>query len=129
MTEVHTPKSGPHVPEPTDAEVTETIQRTKAQHGVTLSRDDATRVAKLRKELGWWLHVDQKSDKPKPITEEIAQEAQAHLEQSNDTQVSLEEAALRAERSVLVTSQSEKDRIAQQIRDIIKNASDTSDQS
>lgn len=110
---------GPQITEPTEEQIKQAIEKVKEKYGIELSQADASNYIKLTEELGWWLTIEKKYDSENCITEEIAKEIQVFIKESKGKNISLEQAYLEAEKSLIITMNSEKERIANEIRTIV----------
>lgn len=109
----------PHVEEPTATEIAETIESAKEKYGITLSNEVAIRYFKLRKELGWYLVMDELAEKSGSISDVQAQSVQTLVKIKVGSDISLEDATRLADLAPRLASQHEKDRIAAELRAII----------
>jgi len=113
-------KIGPQIPEPTDEEINDIIEEMKTKYEIFIQRDDAIRYIKLKKELGWWMTVEMNAEKPEAITEGMAKELQISIQKAKGANITLAEAYRQARKSLSYTIPMEKDRIAKELREIIK---------
>lgn len=108
-----------HLEKPSETEIAKAINDIQEKHGVTLSGTDAERYLMLRAELGWWIDISESPEGMSPITEEMAKALQAHVKVQSGEDITLEEAYKRAKASYEASAESEKERIAGEIRQLI----------
>lgn len=111
---------GPKIAEPTEKEIEETIEKVKSKYNIVLQRADAAKFAKLTEELGWWLTIEKNAEKPEVITDEMAKELQISIMKAKGANISLDEAYRQARKSLSFTIPIEKERIAKEMRSIIR---------
>jgi len=111
---------GPHIERPNEQEIAEAIKQVQEKHDVTLSATDAERYVMLRAELGWWIRVCDDGDSS--VTDEMAKELQAQASERSGEIITLDEAHIRAKALLLASSESEKARIAGEIKGLINDA-------
>ncbi len=110
---------GPQIPEPTEEEVKETIKNVEEKYEIIISKADAIKYTKLTNELIWWFATEKRSDLPESITEDMAKEIQDMVKKNRGKSITLEEAYSKARESLVLVTASEKDRVANEIREII----------
>jgi hypothetical protein len=113
-------KIGPQFVKPTDDEVNEVVTELKEKYEIFIPQEDAIRYWKLKKELGWWMSVEMNAEKPEAITDEMAKELQISIQKAKGANITLAEAYRQARKSLSYTIPMEKDRIAKEMRGIIK---------
>lgn len=118
---------GPQISEPTDEEISETIEKAKNKYEVFITREDAIKLVKLYKELEWWFVVEKFSLAPKSISIDLAKEIRSHIKKAQGKDVSIEEAHEEAKKAVKFTIPKEKERIAVKIRALIDGYSKDND--
>lgn len=110
---------GPQIPEPTDAEIEETAEKVKRKYDIIINTEDATKLAKLYKELEWWFTVEKFSREPKSISIDTAKEIRSYFNIVKGKDLTLDEAHEQAKDSLAKTMLAEKERIAGEIKEII----------
>ncbi len=110
---------GPHIEQPTEEDIKQAIEEIQQKHGVTLSESQAEHYLKLRDELGWWIGVGEDGTDRHLITQEMAQELQKQVREQSGEDISLEEALKRAQATIHASAESEKERIAAEIRTLL----------
>jgi hypothetical protein len=111
---------GPQIGEPTDDEINETIEELKVKYEIFTPREDAAKYWKLKKELGWWMSVEMDSEEPEAITEDMAKDVRDTIRKNKGENITLDEAYRQAKKALSYTIPLEKDRIAKEMRKIIK---------
>lgn len=113
-------KFGPQIAEPTDNEINDTITELKEKYDIFITKDDAIKYWKLKKELGWWMAVEMNAEKPEAITDEVAKELQLSIQKTKGENITVAEAYRQARKSLSFTIPMEKDRIAKEMRKLIR---------
>lgn len=119
MSEQNIGSSNFNIPEPTDEEIKVAIQNANKRYGITLLKKDAVKYVKLYKELKQWFWLEKDAKKPGNITGNMAKNMQSYIKEKRKQNIPLKDAKDIAEESFDVTIQSEKERIATKISEII----------
>jgi len=120
MTNTINPKNiDPQIEEPTPVEVNQTVDKIKRKYDILLNNEDAIQMAKIFKELEWWITVDKFSRSPKSISIDMAKEIRAYFKKIKGKDLTLEEAHKQAKSSLSQTMSAEKEQIAGEIKEII----------
>ncbi|MDO8513379.1 MAG: hypothetical protein Q7S37_02660 [bacterium] len=109
----------PQIPEPTEEEIKQAISKLKKKYDIAIPQSDAKEYVKLTNELGWWLTTEKAYLSDECITEDIAKEVQVFVKKTQGKDISLKEAHIEAEKSLIYAVPHEKDRIANEIRALI----------
>lgn len=108
--------------EPTKEEIDKATIEFKEKFGKELSKEDAVSYAKLRNELGYWLTIEKEYKEKNCITEDMAKEVK-DLIAKQGKEITLEQAYLEAEKSLITTIADAKERISNDIKSIINRHS------
>lgn len=107
------------IPEPTEEEIENTIQKVQNQENVTLSKDDAINYTKLYEELKQWFLMEKNTISPESVVGEVAEEIKDTLQKNKGQEISSEQAYNIAEESLSVVIPREKERIGKELKAII----------
>ncbi len=108
----------PQLPKPTEEEIVKATNEFKVKFGKELTKTDAVKYATLRNGLGYWLTVEKEYEK-NGVTRNMAKEAQEFLEKKCGKDVTMKQAYLEAEKSLLTAIMLEKVRINDEIKGLI----------
>ena len=105
--------------EPNENEIKETIEKVKEKYDVVISEGDATKYAKLYNELGQWFLMEKNIGSKDSITDEMAEEMQEILSEKRGQELDTDDAQTISKESLNIIIPREKERIAEEIREII----------
>ncbi len=109
---------GPQIPEPTNKEIEKTIDKVKRKYDFIISISDATKLAKLYKELEWWLLIEKFSREPKSISVESVKEVRAYFKKVGGKDLTIDEAQAKAKTVLDLTVAVEQKRILSEMKKI-----------
>jgi hypothetical protein len=109
---------GPQIPEPTDKEIDETVEKIKSKYDIVISINDAAKYAKLYKELEWWFLVEKFSREPKSIPIEAVKEIREYFKRKDGRDLTIDEAHKKARIALDLTVVVEKKRILDEMKKI-----------
>jgi len=112
-------KIKPDIDEPTEDEVNKTKELVKDKYNIVLPKSEALKLARLTKELHWWLKVDEKPTTPRHLTEEAALSLKDLIEMTSGKEITMAEAYNKARGLLVIVPIKEKQRISDEIRAIL----------
>lgn len=112
-------KVGPEVSEPTEEEIGQTKEMFDKKYDIVIPKADAKKLAKLIKELNWWLKVGKGPSSPSRVTEEMALEFKDLVKKVRGTEITLAEAYEEAHSLFVILPVKEKMRVSDEMRAII----------
>jgi hypothetical protein len=112
-------KFSSHIPEPTEEEIEQTIEKVKEKYNVVMSKEDAIKYAKSYYDLQQWFLMEKNSNSSHSITKEMGAEIKSYIKETRGDDVSLDDAQGIAKESLKITIPREKELLANEIRAII----------
>lgn len=109
----------PEVSEPTEEEVNQTKKMVKDKYDIVIPKSDALKLARLIKEMEWWMKVDKDPASPKPVTEKMVSEFKELVKKVKGKDITKAEAYDGARGLLVLVPFKEKQRIADEIRAIL----------
>jgi len=120
MAEIKKNKKGIlEVSEPTDIQVTQTKKMVKDRYDIIIPKSEARKLAKLIKELDWWLKLDEKPGSSKHVSEEKAMEFKDLFKKVKGEDMTTAEASDSVRSLMVLVPYKEKQRLADEIRAIL----------
>ena len=102
---------GPQIPEPTDKEIDEAIDKVKKKYDIVISISDAAQYVRLYKELEWWYLVEKFSREPKSIPIEAVNEIRDYFKRKDGRDLTIDEAHEKAKIALKLTIATKKKQI------------------
>jgi hypothetical protein len=107
------------ISKPTEEEIKQTIKLVKDKSDIDIPKSDAIKLAKLIKEMEWWMKTDNESGSPKQVTEKMTMEFKELIKSDYGKDITKDEAYNGARGLLLLVPIQEKQRIADEIRAIL----------
>jgi hypothetical protein len=107
-----------NIPKPTEEEIIQTKKLVKDKFDIVVPKSEAIKLAKLTKELGWWVKAD-KPGSSRHISEKMALEFKELVKQVKGIDISTSVASDSARGLLVLVPLKEKQRISDEIRAIL----------